>query len=139
MPIPLTVAGLVVETQLTGLPVSPWIVLDGVKGISTSGGLSTEFTTITGKTDTVVQRIPGKLSPGTITLTLQVTKNIVSDMARWRNHITRKTTLNMRVNCGDVAPTAYWLQVNNLYLSEVTHPTINGSDMTFSLTFQLTE
>lgn len=139
MPVPLIAVGLTVETQLAGgSPPSPWLPLENVHSIS-SASMAVDFTEITGKADTVVQRVPNKFSPGTVIITIQANTGVISDMQRWRNAVQFKTQFNVRANCGAAAPTAYWLQFNGAYVSEYTLPQI-GSDglVTYTLSFQLT-
>ena len=136
---PLVAVGMTVETQLTGgSPASPWVALDNVQSIS-GGDITVDFTEITGKSDTVVQRIPNRVSPGTITFTILATSGATTELQRWRNAIQFKTQFNVRVNCGLEAPTAYWLQFNAAYVAGYTHPQLGSTGtVTYSLTFQLT-
>jgi len=135
---PLVAVGLAVETQLTGSPPSPWVPLENVQSISSSG-MIVDFTEITGKSDTIVQRVPNRLSPGTLTMTVMATVGVVSDLQRWNNAIRFKTQFNVRVNCGPSAPTNYWLQFNSAYIAGYTTPQPNGDgSVSYTLTFQLT-
>ena len=136
---PLVAVGLTVETQLTGgSPASPWVALDNVQSIS-GGDMIVDFTDITGKLDTVVQRIPNRASPGTITFTILATYGATTELQRWRNAIQFKGKFNVRVSCGLEAPTAYWLQFNDAYVAGCTLPQLGSTGtVTYSLTFQLT-
>ena len=84
---PLVAVGLTVETQLTGgSPASPWVPLENVQSIS-GGDITVDFTEITGKSDTVVQRIPNRVSPGTITFTILATSGATTELQRWRRRL----------------------------------------------------
>jgi len=136
---PLVAVGMTVETQTVGSPVGPWVPLENVQSIS-GGDITLDFTEITGKTDTVVQRVPNKISPGTITFTILFSAaNATTELQRWRNAIQFKGQFNVRVSCGVEAPTAYWLTFNAAYIAGYTLPQLGSTGtVTYTLTFQLT-
>ena len=138
MPIPLIAVGLTVETQKATPAGEPWLQLFQLQSISGSSQ-SMDFTEITGKSDTITQRVPNRLTPGTVTFTIYMQAQPQPVYAALRQAMLYKVPYNVRVNCGAENPTTYWLQFSNAYISELTLPQPGGDGLvTYSVTFQLT-
>jgi hypothetical protein len=138
MPIPLIAVGLTVEAQAATPAGQPWGALGQVTAISGSSQ-SMDFSDITGKSDTIIQRVPNKLAPGTVSFTILMWAQSQPQYATWRGAMMNKLPYNVRVNCGSANPTTYWLQFNNAYVSELTLPQPGGDGLvTYTVTFQLT-
>jgi hypothetical protein len=138
MPIPLIAVGLAVEAQAASPAGQPWSPLGQVQSISGSSQ-SMDFSDITGKTDTITQRVPNRLTPGTVTFTIYMWAEAQTAYAAWRNAMLNKAPYNVRVNCGAVNPTTYWLQFSNAYVSDLSLPKPGGDGLVvYDLTFQLT-
>lgn len=138
MPIPLIAAGLTVEAQATTPAGQPWGALGQVASISSSNQ-SMDFSEITGKADTIVQRVPNKLTPGTVTFSIYMWAQSQPAYAAWRQAMLSKIPYNVRVNCGAANPTTYWLQFGNAYVSDLSLPKPGGDGLVvYDLTFQLT-
>jgi hypothetical protein len=139
MPVPLIAVGLTVEAQaVTVAGGQPWNPLGQVTSIS-GGSQAMDFTDITGKTDTITQRVPNRLTPGTVTFTIHMWAEAQAAYAAWRNAMLNKSQYNVRVNCGAANPLLYWLQFSGAYVSDLTMPQAGGDGLvTYSITFQLT-
>jgi len=84
MPIPLIAVGLTVEAQAATPAGQPWNPLGQVQSISGSSQ-SMDFTEITGKSDTITQRVPNRLTPGTVTFSVHMWAEAQTAYAAWRN------------------------------------------------------
>ena len=139
MPIPLIAVGLTVEAQAATPAGQPWNPLGQVQSISGSSQ-SMDFTEITGKSDTITQRVPNRLTPGTVTFSVHMWADAQPAYAAWRNAMLYKVPYNVRVNCGAVNPGTYWLQFSKAYVSDLSLPKPGGDGLVvYDLTFQLTE
>jgi|GEM_PF-3578939 len=139
MPIPLIAVGLTVEAQAATPAGQPWNPLGQVQSISGSSQ-SMDFTEITGKSDTITQRVPNRLTPGTVTFSVHMWAEAQTAYAAWRNAMLNKAPYNVRVNCGAVNPGTYWLQFSKAYVSDLSLPKPGGDGLVvYDLTFQLTE
>jgi hypothetical protein len=139
MPIPLIAVGLTVETQKATPAGEPWLQLFQLQSISGSSQ-SMDFTEITGKSDTITQRVPNRLTPGTVTFTIYMWAQPQPVYATFRQAMLYKVPYNVRVNCGAVNPGTYWLQFSKAYVSDLSLPKPGGDGLVvYDLTFQLTE
>ena len=140
MPTVLVNAGILVEAQPVGPPVGVWAPIGMVTSFSGSE-YSKQYSEITGKSDTIVQRYPGLVSPGTITFEMLLHAQTPTDWLAWRQAIQHgaNAKYNIRVNCGPSAPGAYLITLVNCTVSGLTIPQPKGDLMGYSVTFQLNE
>jgi hypothetical protein len=139
MPEVQTTIGMQVEYKAESPAGQPWGVLLGVVGMSSTEA-TVPLSVVTGKSDLVEQYSPGRMIPGTLSFTVQMSQQPDAQYTWFKNSLNGRRQYSIRVNCGTRFATSYWLVVTGAWLKSVGIPTSSSGDMLqYPVTFQLSD
>ena len=136
MPQPLITPGMVAEWRIPS-DSATWTKLDCLVGVSSSPH-TVEMHEVTARSAMVVKKVPGRMTPGTFTLQLYISKtNGSTTYSTFSNAMKIRKTVDVRIDCGSDARGVYWAAILNSYVVSLGVPTISNDMVTYDVVLQM--